>query len=895
MAITFLALAAALLGCTRLAAAAEYRITTVSSFTTFANNVNSGTTYSGTTVFLDADLSLSGQTVGVIGTSATYQFRGVFDGQGYAISNLKMTSSVQYTGLFGYSTGLIIRNVVLDSSCSIISSYASNASYVGGIIGYLYSNNRMCYIENIVNMGSVSFSGVASGYSLYLGGIAGYLYVPSVSGSNNVYVKNCANYGSVAHTGTTSSSYIGGVFGYSENPPSFNRFYNCLNYGSITHTGTTSSTLNLGGIAGFIKDTYIYNSVSAGKITSSKSTSIGSVVGRASSNTHTIYCYHSSELSGYSVYGTGTTSSSYVSRYDSTTFSLAQIVSIKGYSGDSLFDALNAYSDYSASSYYSHWLLNKGSNTISFTINGRANPIKMNSQIILFPNIANEGNLHFDGWYTSSACTSRLDPFEVTSDTSLYGKFGQDVSCGIKFYSRGGAPVSSKMAKPGTFVSLPSNLKKGECTIAFWENTNDNKVSFNFSVPYYDTTLYAVWKCTHIESVDDLTDFTKVVNSGTNYYGTTVFLDTDLSLSGQTVQPIGSSSSYPFRGVFDGQGHAISNLAMTSSSYYTGLFGRSTGLTVRNVVLDSSCSITNTYSSTSSSDPYIGGIIGYCYGSNGVCNLENNVNMASVTFSGKAGDDLWLGGIVGYLSSSSHESTVKNCVNYGSIVKSGTTGYWSYIGGIVGHTTGSYYNYIYNCLNYGSITHSGPTARELRLGGIVGYSQYTYIENCVSAGKITSLNNLTFIGSIVGRVISDTYISYCYHSDELSGFAVYGTGTPSSASYVSRYNSTTFNLAQTVSTEGYSGTSLIDILNANSDYYTLRDYSHWLLNKGSNTVSFTINGRTSPIKMNYQIILLPSLASEGVCCLMGGTRTVGAQRHSRHLRSQRPLRFMGNS
>lgn len=39
---------------------AEYRITSASRFTIFANNVNGGNNYSGTTVLLDSDLSLSG-------------------------------------------------------------------------------------------------------------------------------------------------------------------------------------------------------------------------------------------------------------------------------------------------------------------------------------------------------------------------------------------------------------------------------------------------------------------------------------------------------------------------------------------------------------------------------------------------------------------------------------------------------------------------------------------------------------------------------------------------------------------------------------------------------------------------------------------------------------------
>ena len=108
-----------------------------------------------------------------------------------------------------------------------------------------------------------------------------------------------------------------------------------------------------------------------------------------------------------------------------------------------------------------------------------------------------------------------------------------------------------------------------------------------------------------IMSVDEFIQFKDNVNSGTSYSGTTVFLDSDLSLAGKTFELIGYSESNYFRGAFDGQGHVISNLTMTSSSQYVGLFGYSGGLTIKKVILDSSCSITSTFSG--SSDAYIGG------------------------------------------------------------------------------------------------------------------------------------------------------------------------------------------------------------------------------------------------------------------------------------------------
>ena len=99
----------------------------------------------------------------------------------------------------------------------------------------------------------------------------------------------------------------------------------------------------------------------------------------------------------------------------------------------------------------------------------------------------------------------------------------------------------------------------------------------------------------HIKTADEFVAFSNNVNKGTSYSGYTVFLDSDIDLTGKAINPIGSQKKY-FIGSFDGQGHVISNLQMlVSSSTYclSGLFGYTTGATVKNVVMDESCSITN--------------------------------------------------------------------------------------------------------------------------------------------------------------------------------------------------------------------------------------------------------------------------------------------------------------
>ena len=265
-------------------------------------------------------------------------------------------SSLQYVGLFGFLKGATIRNVVLDSSCSVVCYYSgSDSVYVGGIIGY-YND---CTIENTVNMASVVFTGNTTGTynGLFLGGIAGYLY----ASYKDVIVKNCANYGSITHSGTVSSYYpnIGGIVGYSSGSSAIKVFIqNCLNYGAITHNETASYSPRVGGILGqaWSGTNSIENCVSAGKITSNKapsSTIIGSIVGGIAYSTTTItHCYWTSDVGNYSVYGLNQSAVGFDSETKQVELNTATV------------DSLNSYN-----SSWNKWLLNTNNNAVTFKVN----------------------------------------------------------------------------------------------------------------------------------------------------------------------------------------------------------------------------------------------------------------------------------------------------------------------------------------------------------------------------------------------------------------------------------------------------------------------------------------------------------------------------------------------
>ena len=89
-----------------------YVISTAQELLDFATWVNGGST--SIKAILAGDIDMSGKTWTPIGTS-TNPFEGIFDGNGYIVSNLTMTNNNTYdqAGLIGYALNATIRNVIV--------------------------------------------------------------------------------------------------------------------------------------------------------------------------------------------------------------------------------------------------------------------------------------------------------------------------------------------------------------------------------------------------------------------------------------------------------------------------------------------------------------------------------------------------------------------------------------------------------------------------------------------------------------------------------------------------------------------------------------------------------------------------------------------------------------
>ena len=275
----------------------------------------------------------------------------------------------------------------------------------------------------------------------------------------------------------------------------------------------------------------------------------------------------------------------------------------------------------------------------------------------------------------------------------------------------------------------------------------DNAAAWDGSV---DTSWYsAEAKTFEISTPAQLAGLAAIVNGKADgiaqdsFSGKTVKLTVDLDLggvkgsdgtwSGQSWTPIGNSYDYNFRGMFNGDGHAISNFYLSADSTATAaLFGYlNKPAVVKNLRIVSGAVNTTGVSGTAA----FAGIM-----KNGSM-LLNCANEASVT--SKSSNT---GGIVGKMEAG---SSVWNCYNTGAVTSSSYV-----IGGIAGVADN-----LYNCYNLGDVTSNWNNTGSLRVGGVAGVSSgyqssntKNVLSNCYNAGKITTVNGSTKeVGLILGN------------------------------------------------------------------------------------------------------------------------------------------------
>ncbi len=220
-------------------------------------------------------------------------------------------------------------------------------------------------------------------------------------------------------------------------------------------------------------------------------------------------------------------------------------------------------------------------------------------------------------------------------------------------------------------------------------------------------------------------------------------LTADIDLKDEEWTPIGKSTSYAYKGTFDGNDHEIKNLYVTGeTSNYYGLFGvLGAGGTIRNLTVSGRVEITGSGSNSCG----IGGIVGQLGGAG---TIENCTNKAAVS------GNYNTAGIVGRVGSSG--GTIRACANLGDISGSNS------VGGIVGQ---AYYKVtVSHCYNRGAVTASVSKA-----GGIVGYiSGQVTVDSCYNRGTVAG-GGWRAGGITAYLYSSNAVIKNCYTTGDVTG------------------------------------------------------------------------------------------------------------------------------
>ena len=242
-----------------------------------------------------------------------------------------------------------------------------------------------------------------------------------------------------------------------------------------------------------------------------------------------------------------------------------------------------------------------------------------------------------------------------------------------------------------------------------------------------------------VTSADGLMNIAKLVNGGKTDINIT--LDKDIDLTGKEWTPIGTGYSNKYTGTFDGGGHTIKGLTVTTNDQFVGLFG-SIGYagTVKNVMMED-VQITSNRSSG-----FAGGVAGYSDGT-----IEN------CSVSGSVSGTVYVGGVVGAqidgsITGCSSSATVKGTVD---------------VGGVAGQTNSS--ATLTACYATGNVIIEMDPKKNIAGGSLVGMNAGSSLLACYATGNVTSTGSSTgymHIGGFLGNNYTTVTAGYWKNNHE---------------------------------------------------------------------------------------------------------------------------------
>ncbi len=632
-------------------------------------------------------------------------FAGIFDGNGFTISNVKLTGNGSAVGLFRYvQEGAKVRNLTVSGEISP----SGSQDQVGGIVGVNYGSIENCKFSGNV-IGDNEVGGIAgvneesgeirrceSGANVIGNHSAG-----GIVGSNHGILNNCSNSGSI-NTYSTEVTYeldditmdnleqinstsnvaahtdTGGIAGISDG-----KIYYCSNSGAIgyQHVG-----YNTGGIVGRLHQGYLQNCTNTGYVQGRKD--VGGIVGQMEPFLEIQYL--SDKLKELD-----TETDKFLDMLDATQKDVSnysrQASALTKSISTNLKDANSAGSSLTGTAHDLWYIYNQ-------ELNGVSNDLKV------LNDDKNNGNSH-DVTLSGNDLSGGNITIKVPDDTESYKaalkKFGENASKHLDNMTNASTDRSG---------GIKDNL----------DTLNDRLDKAFDQLGQLGDVLQAGTDSTSAH-MDELMDQARVLRKLVSeirddlfrYEGISVEDTSDESASKGEVNP-GDPEAEDGEAEPEGTEEALYD----TSSFQK---GKVTLCVNRGVV---------------EADTNVGGIVG----------------QVATEYDFDPEDDITLTGTESFDVEQTVKAVIRDSRNLGDV-----TGKKDYVGGIVGKAE---YGAVISCESYAPIESTGGSY----VGGVAGSASYA-IRSCYSMGKITGKNN---IGGIAGEGC-DIFYSYAYNELDMSG------------------------------------------------------------------------------------------------------------------------------
>ena len=274
--------------------------------------------------------------------------------------------------------------------------------------------------------------------------------------------------------------------------------------------------------------------------------------------------------------------------------------------------------------------------------------------------------------------------------------------------------------------------------------TGSITADFDFSIPQISATEWSGSGTEadpyQIKTLDDLVLLAQTVNNdpnrnwGSPYNPVTKSLlgkyfkvMNDIDMSGYRFDPIGNGYKQRFAGTFDGDGHTLSGLDVsTGTTGYAALFGcTDTASVIKNLTLKDVHVASQYY--------YTAGVVGFDNGTVQNCHVTGTIEAGGIGG----------GGVVAL------GTNVLGCSFDGTI---------NCTGGIAGGVAGQVYGTLANSHARGTIT-SGGSADTYTAGGVVGtaYGPDAHVSNCYFTGTVDGRKHSNlYVGGVIGQLYKGT-------------------------------------------------------------------------------------------------------------------------------------------